>query len=83
MLYACASGRMGCACVLLGQHRRRNEQGRLAAKAHDLRGRGITENPSGNLQLQLETLELYQSNLNNSVLCKMLQRTNPFLLSNE
>lgn len=43
----------------------------------------MTEKWSGNLQLRLETLELYQSNLNNSTLWKMLQTTNPFLVSNE
>ena len=77
------SGSMCCACVLSGQYPSRSVQGRLAARAHDLWGRGMTENLSGNLQLQLETLELYQSNLNNSAFWKILQRTNPFLLPNE
>lgn len=37
----------------------RNVQAGLTARAHELRGGGgrMTENPSGNLQLQLETLE--------------------------
>lgn len=64
-------------CLCTWQYTSRNVQGRL-----DLCRRGVTENPSGNLLLQLKTLELYQSNLSNSALWKMLQRTNPFL-SNE
>lgn len=61
MLCVRAPGIVGCA------GHSRDVQGRLAARAHDLRGgRGMTENPSGNLQLQLETLELYQNNLSNS-----------------
>lgn len=57
-----APGIVGCA------GHSRDVQGRLAARAHDLRGGGggMTENLSGNLQLQLETLELYQNNLSNS-----------------
>lgn len=58
VLYVCASGSMCCACLLSGQYTSRNVQRRLAARAHDLWGRGMTENLSGNLQLQLETLEL-------------------------
>lgn len=59
LLCVCAPGMVCCA------GHSRDGQARLAARAHDLRG-GMTENLSGNLQLQLETLELYQNNLNNA-----------------
>lgn len=67
----------GVVPVYCGQYIRGNVQGRLATRACDFE-KEEWQKTSGNLQLQLKTLELYHSNFNNSALWKMQQRTNPF-----